>query len=152
MSKKRTTIYLDEEKYNFVKAQDINLSKKVNEMIKNDFSSVEQLEKKKKEIESKVDRKITKKQSLEREIHELKRKKERLRDLLIKNDVMRQIRSNDRWKSKFSGAVTRVQRADDEEVAVKKNVDILVEKNDFPFSRSKLEKALRSFVGVEDEL
>ena len=149
---KRTTIYLDEEKYNFIKAQDINLTKKVNEMIENEFSSVEQLEKKKNEIESKVDRKITKKQTLEREIHELKRKKERLRDLLIKNDVMRQIRSNDRWKSKFSGAVTRVQRADDEEVAVEKNVDILVEKNDFPFSRSKLEKALRSFVGVEDEL
>ena len=148
MSRKQRMISTDQETENIIKTHDINASKEFRKYIKNKYGSVKMMENKLEKLKKRQKELLDKKQEIEQENLEIQREIEQLNNILVKSDVMRQIKNNREYRAKLEQKLSVLKEAraagdSDEEInqAIKKNAKLLSE--DLPYSYEKLEKILK---------
>jgi len=148
MSRKQRMISTDQETENIIKTHGINASEEFRKYIKNKYGSVKMMENKLEKLKKKQKELLDKKQEIEQENLKVQREIEQLNNILVKSDVMRQIKNNREYRAKLEQKLSVLKEAraagdSDEEIkqAIKKNAKLLSE--DLPYPKKKLEKILK---------
>lgn len=149
----RRNISTDNETETIIETHDLDASKEFRRLIKQEYGAVHVLEERRSNVEDRIDRLLSQKQEIERKMREAEKEKDRLDNLLVKNDVMQQIRNNSEYRVKFEERIQILQRAKKEgdtreeiQIAVKRHAELLAD--ELPFGEEKLQTVLKESVSV----
>ena len=151
--KEVSSVYLNKYLLNKAKEFNINLSKKLNEQLRKELTSFDYIEDQKEVIESKIDNIEKEKKLLEKKLNKLYEKKEKISEMFdYKNKFIYEIRSNEEFQKEFENKLSLIKQAEDKETAIEKNVDLLLENQDLPFSKDELKNFVKKYLDLEDEI
>ena len=141
----RTTISLNKRIKELKEEYNINLSKEIRQYLTDKYMSIEMLETKRDELESRKRAKKREKHRLEMEIDDIENRLSRINNKIMQNQTVARIKQNDYVRKKVDGAIARIKDASNKETAVKKNASVLSEEFE-GFSKEEFEEVFNFFI------
>ena len=147
----RKTIVIDEETEKLLDMYDVNASEAFRKSIKNKYNMVDMLKAKRDRLEARKKEIVERLSELQIEKNDIEDELRRLDSLITENKVFERIDANEEYRVKVQEKASLIFEArrsneyckDEVERAIRKNAELLVDKEGLPFGVSDLEEVLR---------